>query len=253
MRRFTSTAIVVAIGLTLNVGVMAQTMSSWDFQSSMDSIATQYISNKVSCESLSTNASITCMAEARSIEEVAEADLVARSENTIRSHYEALITKAEADHAVAKKMCDDLSGNAKDICQKDAKASEIAAIADAKAHIRTSSGGKIMPNEKSAEAKNRAENTSSAAVPSRRYGQEGDSEFSVVKEWCNTLAGGAKGKCLNEANVRVNKCKSQTDRRRANLLMHFGVLGAQSLRSHDVLVGRLQKNCTRTPHRGTFF
>jgi hypothetical protein len=41
--------------------------------------------------------------------------------------------KADAAYELAKEKCDDLSGNAKDVCQKDAKAAQASAKADAKA------------------------------------------------------------------------------------------------------------------------
>jgi hypothetical protein len=42
------------------------------------------------------------------------------------------MAKAEADYDVAKEKCDDQSGNAKDVCKKDAKAAFTSAKADAK-------------------------------------------------------------------------------------------------------------------------
>ena len=42
------------------------------------------------------------------------------------------MAKAETTYAVAKERCDDLSGNPKDVCVKEAKAAEVKAKADAK-------------------------------------------------------------------------------------------------------------------------
>jgi hypothetical protein len=50
-----------------------------------------------------------------------------------RLEAEAKTEKAEADYKVAKQKCDDLSGNAKDVSKKDAKAAYITAKVDAKA------------------------------------------------------------------------------------------------------------------------
>ena len=44
--------------------------------------------------------------------------------------------KAASEYDVAKERCDDLAGNAKDVCQKDAKASLEKAKANAKAARR---------------------------------------------------------------------------------------------------------------------
>jgi hypothetical protein len=45
------------------------------------------------------------------------------------------VAKAEAEYEVAKERCDDKSGNDKDICQKEAKATEAKAKAAAKASM----------------------------------------------------------------------------------------------------------------------
>lgn len=48
------------------------------------------------------------------------------------------VTKAKADYKIAKEKCDDLAGNPKDVCPKEAKAAMAAAKADAKAQMETS-------------------------------------------------------------------------------------------------------------------
>jgi hypothetical protein len=45
-----------------------------------------------------------------------------------RNH--VMVTQAKADYLVAKERCDDLAGNAKDVCVKEAKAAEKKALAN---------------------------------------------------------------------------------------------------------------------------
>ena len=52
--------------------------------------------------------------------------------NTPEARRDAAKKKAEAEYNVAKEKCDDLSGNAKDVCVKDAKAARAAAESQAK-------------------------------------------------------------------------------------------------------------------------
>ena len=78
------------------------------------------------------NAEDICLAEAEGKEEVAKAELEARYKPSRENDYQVKVAKAKADYRVAKERCDDRSGNAKDVCLKEAKAAEAAAIADAK-------------------------------------------------------------------------------------------------------------------------
>ena len=65
-------------------------------------------------------------------EKVAKADAEAAYRNTSKVREDARDTKAEATYNVAKEKCDDLAGNAKDVCVKEADAALVKAKADAK-------------------------------------------------------------------------------------------------------------------------
>jgi hypothetical protein len=82
---------------------------------------------------------------------------------------------------VAKEKCDDLAGNAKDVCVKEAKAVEVKALADAKL-------GKQV-----------AEANVSAADDKR------DADYKVAAEKCDALAGDAKAACLSAAKAKFGK------------------------------------------------
>ncbi|MCR4302370.1 MAG: hypothetical protein NUV51_12220 [Sulfuricaulis sp.] len=192
MRKFTATAIAVTISLTFSAGAMAKTMSKNDYKAGMDGIAAEYKSDKTNCKSLSGNANDVCMAEATGKEKVAKANLEARNKNTNQARYEALVTKAEADYSIAKERCDDLAGNVKDVCLKEAKAAETAAKADAKSQMKISKANK-KANEESADARQ------DATMDKR------DADYTVAKEKCDVLAGGAKDSCMNQAKMHHGK------------------------------------------------
>jgi hypothetical protein len=124
--------IAIISGLALSTGAMAEpTMTKDAYKAEKERIKDDYKADKARCGSFSGNAKDICLAEAEGKEDVAEADLEARYKPSKASHKKAAIAKAEADYKVAKEKCDDQSGNAKDVCLKDAKATEAAEKANA--------------------------------------------------------------------------------------------------------------------------
>lgn len=90
---------------------------------------------------------------------------------TVKTHYDARIAKAEADYDVARERCDDLAGNKKDVCVKEAKAAS----------------GKASEARKDA-----AEDKS-------------DARYQVEKEKCDQFSGAAKDQCQDQAKARFAK------------------------------------------------
>ncbi|SEK57745.1 hypothetical protein [Nitrosovibrio tenuis] len=123
----------ITIGLSFSLGAMAEQNMSHDvYKAEKSRIENEYKVDKARCDSLAGNAKDICMAEVKGKEEVAEAELEARYKPSKENHYKARLAKVEADYKVAKERCDDLAGNAKEVCLKEAKAAEAAAKADAK-------------------------------------------------------------------------------------------------------------------------
>ena len=81
---------------------------------------------------MSGNAKDICMAEAKGKDDVARAEAAAAYENTPKTRENARIAHAEATYKVNVEKCDDLAGNKKDVCVKEAKAALVRAKADAK-------------------------------------------------------------------------------------------------------------------------
>lgn len=192
MKNHTFTAIALATGLAFSAGTMAESMSRQDYKQSMDRIESDYRSEKSACDSLSGNAKDICVAEAKGKEKIAKANLEAASKNSAKARYDARIAKADADYAVAKEKCDDLSGNDKDVCIKKVKAAETSAKADAKAQMKTSAARK--------DADEQASGARRDADADKR-----DAAYSVAKEKCDSLAGAAKENCVNKAKMQYGK------------------------------------------------
>jgi hypothetical protein len=89
---------------------------------------------------------------------------------------------------VAKEKCDDLAGNTKDVCIKEAKAARESAKADAKADRKVS-------------------DARSNANEARRDAQEDkrDAQYKVAVEKCDSFSGDAKDRCVRDAKTRFGK------------------------------------------------
>jgi hypothetical protein len=89
--------------------------------------------------------------------------------------YDQTVHQAKLDYKTARAKCNELGGNAKDVCVKEAKAAETATLADAKA------------------AKQNKETNAAAGADKR------DAEFKVAREKCDSMSGSAKDICKKEA------------------------------------------------------
>ena len=73
-----------------------------------------------------------------------------RHKDRASAEYKAAVKQAEADYKTAKKRCDGMKGNEKDVCVKEAKAVEKKAKADAKARRDSMSARAEAGDEKRA-------------------------------------------------------------------------------------------------------
>ena len=154
-----------------------------------DRIGAEYKSVLNNCARKSGNAKDICMAEARGAEKIARAELEARDKGTPKAQAAARITRAEAQYAVARENCDNLSGNDKDVCLKDAQAALARAKADAKADRKSEEANKAA-GEKVTEARR-------DASEARRQ-----ADYNAARERCDAFAGDAKDRCIAEARAK---------------------------------------------------
>jgi hypothetical protein len=153
---------------------------------------TQYKIDKDACSPRGGNAKDICLAEASGKEKITKADAEAAYKNTPKAREDARVARAEAIHHVAKEKCDDLSGNAKDVCVKEADATLTKVKADAKVD-RVAADNKEDATMKEADVRRQA------ATDKR------DADYKVATEKCDALSGSARSTCISDAKMRYGK------------------------------------------------
>ncbi len=185
-------ALFALAGLTMTAGAMAQGTPKATRDMTVKHASEQYKADKDRCSALSGNAKDICMEEAKGNEKVAKADAEAMYANTPKARESARVTRAEATYAVAKEKCDDVAGNVKDVCVKEAKAALVHAKADAKVD-RVATDAKMQAVEKTSDARKDAN------------ADKRDADYKVALEKCDVLAGVSKDSCILDAKGRYGK------------------------------------------------
>ena len=170
----------------------SKTMSRDAYKAQEDRVEAQYKADKERCSSMTGNAKDVCQAEAKGKEKVAKADLEAEYKNTDKARNDARVAKADADYDVAKEKCDDLSGNQKDVCVKQAKAAHTQAKANAKVT-------KVDQKTSANTAEKRADVRKEARDDTR------DAQYKVAVEKCDAMSGAAKDQCVKDAKMHYGK------------------------------------------------
>jgi len=159
----------------------AATMAKADYKTAKSRISATYKADKAACASFTANAKDVCIQEAKAKEKVARAELEYSYSDTTRNGNKVMVAKAESTYAVAKEKCDDQSGNAKDVCVKEAKAVEAKALAEAKI------GKKV-----------------NAAITDAAKDMT-DAKYKVAAEKCESMTGDAKATCMATAKADAGK------------------------------------------------
>jgi hypothetical protein len=207
-------AVVLAIGLALSVGAMAQGMTKVQYETARTGVSAELKLARAACDSFSANAKDLCLAEASGKEKVATAELNARLAPSEEASYKVRLARADAEYALAREKCDDLAGHAKDVCVKEAKAKAVTAKANAKAHMRTAvahdaafsmtSKAQDVADGKATQAQSRADEISAGARMDAAR-EKNAAAYTVAKEKCDALVGDAKGNCVKDATARSSK------------------------------------------------
>ena len=95
-------------------------------------IEAEYKADRKACDAMNGNAKDVCLEQAKGKEKVARAELEYKQDASERHRGKVATAKADAQYSVAKEKCDDLTGDQKDVCVKDAKAAKARAEADLK-------------------------------------------------------------------------------------------------------------------------
>lgn len=126
--RLLTTAAAVVLGLTLSnvapadeMSKEAERASKAEYKAAMGQAKAEYKVAKERCDSLTGNEKDICQKEAKAGHERAKADAKAMNKSN-RAGAEAMEEKREADFKVAQARCDSMTGNSKDVCEKEAEA-----------------------------------------------------------------------------------------------------------------------------------
>lgn len=167
-------------------------MSKEGYTAATKNADAQYKVDKEACESLSANAKDICVAEAKGKDSVAKADAEAAFKHTPKARESARVAHAQASYVVAIEKCDDLAGNPKDVCVKEAKAEFVKGKANAKVD-RVTADTRQDAAIKQAEARKDAN------------AEKLEAEYKVAVEKCDALAGPTKEACVSSAKGQYGK------------------------------------------------
>ena len=182
MNKFNSmnTTMLVA-ALAISSAAFSATITKEDYKARKAQIGDTYKADKKTCGSLAGNAKDICQQEAKGKEKVARAEVEYQYTGKPRDNEKLAMAKADAVYEVAKEKCDDLAGNPKDVCVKEAKAKHVAAKADAKM-VKTVATSRAEASDEKLEA-----------------------QYKVAAEKCDALSGDAKSSCIKTAKSRYGK------------------------------------------------
>jgi hypothetical protein len=143
-----------------------------------DQAAVAYKTARAQCDSLAGNPKDVCVAEAKMNRIRTEQEAEAYYRNTLKAFTQARLRIADAVFARDKTKCAALTGNDKDVCLSQAKATRIATRADAAA------------DKKAIEARNDARE------------DKREAEYKVAMEKCDAFAGAIKDNCVAAAKAQ---------------------------------------------------
>ena len=203
MNKFTLSALSVAVCFAISPLAVGAVMSKADYSKAKENIAAKYKADQSACAAMAGNVKDICSEEAKGREKIASAELVATNEPTSKHRYDVRLAKADAAFAVAKEKCDDLSGNAKDVCVKEAQAAYVTAKADAKVVVKTTEAN-TTAREKTSDANTVAR---AKTVDARKDAEadKRDAAYAVAKEKCDAFSGDVKATCIKDAKARYGQ------------------------------------------------
>jgi len=151
------------------------------YQQAKDEATATYKAARAKCDVITGNPKDVCVAEAKAARVRTEEEADAHYKNTLRAYTQARLKIASANFDLDKVKCASLTGNDKDVCVQQAKATLVAAQADAKA------------DKKAIEARTDARDDKRTA------------EYKVALEKCDAFAGAAKDSCVSAAKTQYGK------------------------------------------------
>jgi len=179
--KLTALSAALACCTALGIAHAASTITREEYSVQKARVEADYSDARKACDAVSGNAKDVCVEEAKGHQKVAMAELDVRQDPNANNREKLAETRADASYNIAKEKCDDLAGNQKDVCLKEAKAARAKALADARA------------NREVGEAR------ADAASEKRK------ADYKVAVEKCDALSGDAKASCVADARARYGK------------------------------------------------
>jgi hypothetical protein len=159
----------------------AASLSSATYGAAKDQLQASYKAERETCNSMSGNAKDICVETAKGREKVAMAHLQHQRSGDTKDMAKLAEVRYDARYELAKEVCDDQAGNAKDVCVAQAKAEHDKAKADMKM------------NKEVAKARADAADDKMAA------------DYKVASERCDAMSGEGKDACMATARARFNQ------------------------------------------------
>lgn len=203
MHKTSTIALTSAVVLALSASVFAAPMSKEEYKAAKDAISAQYSADKKACDAYKANAKDICVEEAKGHEKVAKAELEVNYNPSAKHDYDLRMAKAEAAYEVAKEKCDDASGNAKDVCIKEARSQYVAAKAEASVS-ETKSENNAEARKKMEDAKTSADAKNAAAQKDATLDKQ-DAAYALAKQKCDAYADDVKANCIQDAKAKFGK------------------------------------------------
>ena len=180
-RHFHLNKLLLVAALGFGSVAFAAPMSGADHKAAKDQINADYKADKAACDRFTKNEKDVCEEKAEAKQKVARAELEYNNNGSARNANKLAKVKADTSYEVAKEMCDDRTGNDKDVCVTEAKAAHTKALADAKANKEVVGARKEATDDKR------------------------DADYKVATEKCDSMAGDAKSSCVAAAKARFGK------------------------------------------------
>jgi hypothetical protein len=174
-------ACLVTLTLLSATTAQAATMTRAEHGAAEERIEATYKTERNACNTQKANAKDVCEQQAKAKEKVAKAELQANYTGKASDKDKLRMVRADTAYDVAKEMCDDMAGNDKDVCVKEAKAVQAKSRADTKL-------GETVREAITDDAQTKL-----------------DVDYKVAAEKCDALAGDAKSSCMTQAKTKYGK------------------------------------------------
>ena len=185
------TAVLLVAACAFASGVNAEPLSTKERRLDHDKAQAAYRFDWASCRKQQGNAKDACKVEARGRFQVAKAEIDARYKNSPVNQDRIKLAKTDATYRLALEKCADLGGNARDVCKADARATSVAARAEARLS-RASVDKGVNSRQAVSERKEAREDTAAAL-------------YAAARERCDTLSGAARAACVDDAKKKFGK------------------------------------------------